>query len=399
MECRTCSVRVSNRTAFSRLWRAAIVSACLAWSWPLLAGWQEGFLPRGYRPIEVTPFLSGLQNPTFLTRAGDGSNRLFITEQAGRVRVRQPGGSTTSLFLDVRPRVFSGGERGLLGLAFHPLYSANGRFFIYYTRPIDGAIVVAEYGVSADPDVANPAETVLLTIPHPTFGNHNGGMLAFGPGGYLYVGVGDGGAANDPPNNAQNIETLLGKILRINVDQADAATGTPYSSPPSNPFVGKPGRDEILALGFRNPWRFSFDRSSGRAWVADVGQNAREEVNTPLVEGGNYGWRVFEGSACTGHDPALCRTGNYLPPTLEYSHGSGRCSVTGGYVYRGTRLTLTFGTYVYGDFCSGDVFTWDGIQSRVAVRTNLDISSFGEDEDGEIYVVDLGGTISRITRR
>jgi glucose/arabinose dehydrogenase len=324
---------------------------------------------------------------------------LFIAEQAGRVRVWQPGSSTTSQFLDVRSRVSSGGERGLLGLAFHPLYSANGRFFLYYTRPIDGAIVVAEYGVSADPNVANPTERVLLTIPHPTFSNHNGGMLAFGPGGYLHIGVGDGGSGNDPPNNAQNVETLLGKILRINVDQDDAAAGTPYSSPPSNPFVGKPGRDEILAFGLRNPWRFSFDRASGRAWVGDVGQGAREEINTPLVEGGNYGWRVFEGSECTGNDPALCRTGNYVAPTFEYSHGNGRCSVTGGYAYRGIRFTFIWATYVYGDFCSGEVFSWDGIQQRVVVDTNLNISSFGEDEDGEIYVVDLRGTIGRLARR
>jgi glucose/arabinose dehydrogenase len=343
--------------------------------------------------------LSGLANPTFLTHAGDGSERLFITEQAGVVRVRQPGRSTTSVFLDLRARVLAGGERGLLGLAFHPLYSSNGRLFIYYTRAGDGAIVVAEYHVSADPNVADPAEKVLLTIPHPNFGNHNGGMLAFGPGGYLYIGVGDGGSANDPPNNAQNIDSLLGKILRVNVDQADVAAGTPYSCPPSNPFVGKPGRDEILAFGLRNPWRFSFDRRTGQQWVADVGQGAREEVNAPILDGGNYGWRIYEGSVCTNNDASLCRPGSYIAPLFDYAHRDGRCSITGGYVYRGARGTFAGTTYVYGDFCSGEIFTWNGAEQRRILDTNLDIASFGEDEDGELYVVDLGGTVGLLARR
>jgi len=388
-----------GRRGGTGVWRTAIVSACLALSWPMAALQEGGSFARRFRPLHVVPLLSGLTNPTFLTHAGDGSQRLFITEQAGVVRIRQPGGSSTSVFLDLRPRVFAGGERGLLGLAFHPLYSSNGRFFVYYTRGGDGAIVVAEYHVSADPNVADSPERVLLTIPHPNFRNHNGGMLAFGPGGYLFIGVGDGGSGNDPPNNAQNINSLLGKILRINVDQADDAAGTPYSCPASNPFVGKPGRDEILALGLRNPWRFSFDRGTGQQWVADVGQGAREEVNTPIVDGGNYGWRIYEGFACTNNDASLCRPGSYLSPLFDYGHGNGRCSITGGYVYRGTRLTFMWGTYVYGDFCSGEIFTWDGTAQRQIADTNLDIASFGEDEDGEIYVVDLSGTISLFVRR
>jgi len=228
--------------------------------------------------IKLVPIVTGLSSPVFVTHAGDSSHRLFIVEQQGTIRVFHPGASTAPVFLDVREKVLAGGERGLLGLAFHPLYFVNGRVFVYYTRRPDGAIVVAEYQVTADPDVASPTEKVLLTIPHPVNGNHNGGMLSFGPGGYLYIGVGDGGSSNDPPNNAQNIEVLLGKILRLNVDQADTAAGTPYSTPPSNPFVGKAGRDEIFAYGLRNPWRFSFDRRTSQQWLGDVGQDRFEEI-------------------------------------------------------------------------------------------------------------------------
>ena len=225
--------------------------------------------------------LTVLSGPVFVGNAGDGTNRLFILEQGGAIRVLQLGSSTPTAFLDIHTKVIAGGEQGLLGLAFHPQYASNGRFFVYYTRAGDGTIVIAEYKVSANPNVADPAETVLLTIPHPTNTNHNGGMLAFGPDGYLYIGVGDGGGANDVPNNAQNINLLLGKILRI-----DVSVPLTYSSPPTNPFYGAtPGRDEIFAYGMRNPWRFSFDRVTGAQWVADVGQGAREEVDTPIVSG------------------------------------------------------------------------------------------------------------------
>jgi hypothetical protein len=348
-----------------------------------------------FAAIRLTPIVN-VASPTFVTHAGDGSNRLFILEQAGTIRVLRPGESTTTVFLDIRAKVLAGGERGLLGLAFHPLYARNGRLFVYYTRVGDGALLIAEYQVSTNPDVADPAERVLLTIPHPTNANHNGGMLAFGPGGYLFIGVGDGGSANDPPNNAQNIEVLLGKILRIDVDRSDSGAGTPYSSPSSNPFVGKAGRDEIFALGLRNPWRFSFDRITSQQWVADVGQGAREEVDTPILAGGNFGWRVYEGNACTNNDPSLCRPGSYTAPLFDYSHDGGRCSITGGYVYRGSRGTLPVGTYVYGDYCSGEIFTWDGQRQTTLLRTSSSISSFGEDEQGELYVVSLEGAVSRI---
>jgi hypothetical protein len=351
--------------------------------------------------IQLSPVISsGLASPTFVGNAGDGSHRLFILEQPGIVRVLQPGTSTATVFLDVRAKIVSGGEQGLLGLAFHPQYSINGRFFLYYTRAGDGTLVIAEYKVSAsDPMIADPAERVLLTIPHPTNTNHNGGMLAFGPDGYLYIGVGDGGSANDPPNNSQNIEVLLGKILRIDVDPpADAAV--PYVSPPSNPFYGAiPGRDEIFALGMRNPWRFSFDRGTGQQWVGDVGQSAREEVDTPIRNGGNYGWRVYEGFLCTNNDPALCNPADYVFPIFDYTHSVGRCSITGGYVYRGSTGTLPPGTYVYADYCTGEIFAWDGSASALLLDTAQNISSFGEDEDGELYVVNLAGSVSKIVSR
>jgi hypothetical protein len=349
-----------------------------------------------FAQLQLVPVATGLVNPVFVTGAGDGTRRLFIVEQAGTIRVRPLDGSAISLFLDIRPRVRSGGEQGLLGLAFHPSYASNRRFFVYYTRAGDGAIVIAEYGAAAgNPNVADATEQVLLTIPHPSFSNHNGGMLAFGPDGYLYIGVGDGGSGNDPPNNAQNKNALLGKLLRIDVDRRSGSL--PYAIPLSNPFVGSiDGRDEIFAYGLRNPWRFAFDRLTNQLWVADVGQGDREEVNTPIQRGGNYGWRVFEGSACTNIDRALCSSSNYLFPVLEYGHTGGRCSITGGYVYRGSLNSVPAGLYVYGDFCSGEIFTWNGAEQRLELDTSLNISSFGEDDAGELYVVSLNGEVNRI---
>ncbi len=347
--------------------------------------------------IQLDPVVTtGLSSPLFVGHAGDGSNRLFIEEQGGIIRVLQPGSSTPTVFLDIHTKVVAGGERGLLGLAFHPQYAANGRFFVYYTRSGDGTLVIAEYKVSANPNVADPTEAVLLTIPHPTNTNHNGGMLAFGPDGYLYIGVGDGGSGNDPPSNAQNINVLLGKILRIDVNPPEGS-GVLFILPPTNPFYGStPGADEIFAFGMRNPWRFSFDRGTGQQWVADVGQGTREEVDTPIVNGGNYGWRVYEGSVCTNNDPGLCNAANYIFPIFDYTHSGGRCSITGGYVYRGSQGALPAGTYVYGDYCSGEIFAWDGSTQSILLDTTMNISSFGEDEAGELYVVNLGGTVSKI---
>jgi len=347
--------------------------------------------------IRLTPIVSsGIANATFVGNAGDGSNRLFIEQQSGLISVLQPNSSTSTTFLDIRTKVAFGGEQGLLGLAFHPLYAMNRRFFVYYTRAGDGTIVIAEYKVSAtNRDLADPTEKVVLTIPHPTNTNHNGGMLAFGPDGYLYIGVGDGGSGNDPPNNAQNVDVLLGKILRIDINPTD--TSLAYVSPSTNPFFGAtPGRDEIFALGVRNPWRFSFDKLTGQQWLGDVGQNTREEVDTPILNGGNYGWRVYEGFFCTNNDPTLCTATNYTSPIFDYDHSLGRCSITGGYVYRGSGGALPSGTYIYGDYCTGEIFAWNGSTQSLLLDTAMNISSFGEDEQGELYVVNLGGTVSKI---
>lgn len=350
----------------------------------------------GYtQDVILEPLASGLSSPVYMTTARDGTDRKFIVEQQGRILVLQPDSSTPAPFLDIVDKVLSGGERGLLGLAFHPQFPQNRFFFVNYTRQPDGATVVARYSVLAsDPNRADPAsEVVFLTIDQP-FANHNGGMIEFGPDNFLYIGMGDGGSGNDPQNRAQNPDDLLGKILRIDVDNPSG--GVPYSSPQSNPFFGAaPGRDEIFALGLRNPYRFSFDRSTGELYGGDVGQNAREEIDI-ITLGGNYGWRVFEGTLCTNLGPESCATLAAIPPIAEYGHEGGRCSVTGGYVYRGTRSTLPAGAYIFGDFCSGEIFMFQNGVQTVLADTELSISSFAEDESGEIYVISHGGTISRI---
>ena len=348
--------------------------------------------------VQLQTVLTGLSGTVYVTHAHDGTNRLFVIEQVGRIRVAQPGASTTTVFLDIATRVLSGGERGLLGLAFHPQYSVNGRFFVYYTRQTDGALNTAEFRVTANPNVADPnSEVVLLTIPHSANSNHNGGMLEFGPDGYLYSGPGDGGAGNDPPNNGQNINVLLGKILRIDVDHPSPPNL--YSSPPTNPFFGAtPGADEIYAYGMRNPFRFSFDRATGQLYVGDVGQSAREEIDVVTL-GGNYGWRVMEGMICNpAFNGGVCTPppGSILP-IFDYSHSAGRCSITGGYVYRGPRATLPSGAYVYADYCTGEIWQLLGLVNTPLIDTSLNITSFGEDEAGEIYVVGQNGTINRLT--
>lgn len=350
--------------------------------------------------IELVPVVSGLASSVYVTHSRDRSGRLFIVEQEGIIKILQPGSSLPTVFLNITSRVLSGGERGLLGLAFHPRYGSNGRFFVNYTRQTDGATVIAEYRVSpTDRNVASASEIVHLNIAQP-FANHNGGMLEFGPDGFLYIATGDGGSGNDPGNRAQNINDLLGKMLRIDVDTPNGSI--PYSSPSGNPFFGSMGADEIWAIGLRNPWRFSFDRLLGDLYIGDVGQGAREEVNhqpRSSAGGENYGWRVYEGSQCTNLDPPLCATNlrsNYTFPVTEYAHSAGRCSITGGYLYRGSRSSLPLGAYVYGDYCTGEIFLLQGSSSSLLLDTALNISSFGEDEIGEIYVVGLNGTVFRI---
>jgi glucose/arabinose dehydrogenase len=341
--------------------------------------------------IGLAPVVTaGLAAPLFVTHAGDGSGRLFVVEQPGRVRIVSGGALAATPFLDIADRVLTGGERGLLGLAFHPRYGSNGRLFVSYTRRDDGASVVSELAVSGDPNVASPSsERVLLVVPQP-FANHNGGMMAFGPGGFLFVAMGDGGSGGDPGNRAQNRQELLGKILRIDVDRGVE----PYAIPADNPFAAGGGRPEIFALGFRNPWRFSFDRGTGRLYAGDVGQARFEEVDI-VVRGGNYGWRILEGRRC--FEPATnCNRIGLKAPLLTYAHTGGRCSVTGGYVYRGRAVRTLASTYLYGDFCTGEIFGRRDGRSSVLLDTTLRIASFGEDEAGEVYVVDIAGSVHRI---
>ena len=344
--------------------------------------------------LSILPFSHSLNSPVFLTHAGDQSGRLFIVEQPGTIRILERGSLLGVSFLDIKARVAFRGEQGLLGLAFHPEYQRNGRFFVNYTRKADGATVIAEYRRSDQVNRAEREERVLVLIPQP-YSNHNGGMIAFGPDGYLYIGMGDGGSGGDPQNRAQNKDELLGKLLRIDVNGR-----LPYGIPEDNPFVKGEERPEVFAKGLRNPWRFSFDRETGDLWLADVGQNKWEEVNV-VRKGGNYGWRVMEGFHCFNlQEP--CSKERFIPPVLEYDHQGGRCSITGGYVYRGKAIPALVGAYLYGDYCSGEVFAVRTAQGeRVGgepwvLKTNVSISSFGEDDKGEIYMLDHKGSVHQL---
>lgn len=331
---------------------------------------------------------SELQSPVYLTHAGDQSGRLFVVEQEGRIRIVEDWQLLRRPFLDITSRVHYGGERGLLGLAFHPEYRNNGRYVVNYTRRRDGATVVAEYQVSKTPTRSQTKEKVLLVVSQP-YGNHNGGMVAFGLDGLLYIALGDGGAGGDPGNFGQNREELLGKILRIDLDQ-----GFPYAIPKDNPFVSGGGRPEIFAYGFRNPWRFSFDRKTGKLWAGDVGQNSWEEIDV-VERGKNYGWRIMEGRHCFSPETDCAQSGLALP-VAEYRNGGSRCSITGGYVYRGRQLPSLVGTYVFGDYCSGEILGLVNGTLETLLSTNLRIASFGEEEAGELYVLGHSGSLHRI---
>ena len=358
-------------------------------------------------PVSGTPALtttlvaSGLESPVDLqTPAGD-RNRVFILEQAGRIRILKQGSLLAAPFLDIVARVGSGGERGLLGLAFHPRYAENGRFFVNYTdRP--GDTHIAEFRATPPSDVADPATEKLLLFVRQPFANHNGGGLAFGNDGMLYIGLGDGGSAGDPQGNGQSLGTHLGKLLRIDVDG-----GSPYRVPADNPFVTVAGAlPEIWAFGLRNPWRFAFDGATGDLLIADVGQNQVEEIDFGSASrkgGENYGWNVMEGSHCF-RPSSGCSTAGLTPPIAEYPHAQG-CSITGGVVYRGCRLPGYQGTYFYSDFCTAFVRSFRMENGRAvdprdwtaALGRGLSSpSSFGVDAEGEVYIVDHHGEVYKV---
>lgn len=363
---------------------------------------SEGSRPQSFEPrnvnLDLETVAEGFDAPLGVTHADDGSGRLFVVEQTGAIRILDDGRVLDEPFLDVGESIVAGGEQGLLGLAFHPGFRRNGRFFINFTD-VNGNTVVAEVQTSNDPDVADAGSvTPLLQIDQP-FANHNGGQLAFGPDGYLYIATGDGGSAGDPQGNGQNTEALLGKLLRLDVDSGD-----PYGIPGDNPFASGGGAPEVWAYGLRNPWRFSFDSETNGLWIADVGQGDFEEINKSRPDRGglNYGWNVMEGTDCFGGGD--CDRSDTVLPISGYTHDAG-CSVTGGYVYRGSEFPVLTGGYVFGDYCSGTIW---GIDARAGsftepvelMQSGLSISSFGLDEGEELYLTDLeGGRVLQVVAR
>ncbi|GAB3919775.1 PQQ-dependent sugar dehydrogenase [Larkinella terrae] len=343
------------------------------------------------------------RRPVEFARADDGSNRVFVVEQEGRILVfeNKPTAQRATVFLDVRNKVSSEGEMGLLGLAFHPDFAKNGYFYIYYTRrnPLESVIARYKASTNGEPTVVPSSGTVVLRFDQP-YDNHNGGKIAFGPDGYLYIATGDGGAWGDQHGYAQNRSSWLGKFLRIDVNKSEKGQ---YGIPSDNPFVGnREGfRDEIYAYGLRNPWRFSFDTKTGQLWVGDVGQNQFEEIDI-ITKGGNYGWRLKEADVC--YNPKKdCDPGTLTDPIHQYPRDEG-VSITGGVVYRGTRHPDLVGKYLYADYVSGNVWALTHENGRKTANQLLvssagAISAFGEDESGEVYLLDHQGTIKRLADR
>ncbi len=350
--------------------------------------------------INLELIVDGLNSPVYLTHAND--DRLFVAEQYGAIRIIETGVLLETPFLEITDRVGDNkNEQGLLGVAFHPDYAQNGRFFVNYTNN-QGNTVIARFNVSDDPNRADPdSERILLTIEQP-YNNHNGGQVAFGPDGYLYIGMGDGGDQNDPDGNGQNAKTLLGTLLRIDVNVADDAQPA-YAIPADNPYVNdQNGRNEIWATGLRNPWRFSFDRQTGDLFISDVGQDKWEEISLQPAKstgGENYGWNILEGNACFAEEN--CDSSATILPIFDYDHSFG-CSITGGYIYRGTQYPELTGNYFTADFCTG--FLWalfaqeDGTwASELIAETELNPTSFGEDANGELYILSRSGEIYQMT--
>jgi glucose/arabinose dehydrogenase len=358
--------------------------------------------PPGPLVLAVNPVVSSLNAPVDLQSPHDGSGRLFVVEQQGMIRIVSNASLMPTPFLDIHNQVDFGGEKGLLGLAFHLNYSQNRRFFLNYDRVLSGQMqtVIAEFQTSpSNPNQADPAsERILFTVNQP-FPNHKGGQLTFGPDGFLYIGLGDGGSAGDPLGNGQSLQTLLGKMLRIDVDHT--SLGLPYAIPSDNPFLNGTDRGEIWAYGLRNPWRFSFDVPSGRLFAGDVGQDRFEEIDI-LQKGGNFGWNIMEGLHC--FQPASgCNMTGLILPIAEYDHSQGD-AVIGGYVYRGTVIPQLVGTYLFSDFQTGTIWglrenppgTWTRTQ---LLSTGKNISSFGRDDAGELYVLDYSGTLLRLVSK
>jgi glucose/arabinose dehydrogenase len=396
--------RWPRRTAARSL--AILGLALLLGAHPVLA--QDGTGGQGWDPgsfdIAFVPFAEGFERPVFLADPNDGTGRLFVVEQGGLIKIVQDGTVLAQPFLVLTDRVeTSGSEQGLLSMAFDPDYAENGRFFVGYTG-LDSTNVIARFETSAgDPNLADPdSERVLISVPDP-YRNHNGGLVMFGPDGYLYAGLGDGGSGGDPEGNGQDLSALLGKILRLDVRGEFAADEPAYRVPEDNPFVDRDGAaPEVWAYGLRNPWRFSFDRETGDLFIGDVGQNAWEEISVQPADsagGENYGWNLLEGTHCypEGED---CDPAGTVLPVAEYGHDLG-ISVTGGYVYRGTSISDLVGVYVFADYGSGNVWglardeggTW---QLAEPVATDLTVSSFSEDASGELYVTSFDGTVYRV---
>jgi len=366
--------------------------------------------PVGGAVVEFTLVTDGVTEPVQVTHAPNDP-RLFIVEQGGTIRIYKNGALLPTPFLNIASLTSDGSEQGLLSMAFDPNYASSGLFYVYYTDDIatPGDITLARYSVSANPDVADAASAeIVLVIPHPTNANHNGGQLMFGPDGYLYMGTGDGGGGGDVPNNAQNLNVLLGKMLRLDVSGTGAVpcgqtAPAPYANPPTNPYVGRPGCDEIWSYGLRNPWRFSFDRDTDDMLIGDVGQNLWEEIDfQPADSNGseNWGWRLMEGFHCYNPD-TNCNDGSLVLPILEYGHNLG-CSVTGGFRYRGAEIPSFYGVYLYGDYCTGRI--WQAVQdaggdwtSTQLLDSGFNISGWGEDADGELYLCHHGGEIYKVT--
>jgi glucose/arabinose dehydrogenase len=349
--------------------------------------------------LALTPVVSGLSSPVDLQFPNDSTGRMFIVQQAGTIRIATNGSLVATPFLDITSKVNSGGEMGLLGLAFHPQFTQNHLFYVHYDRSVAGQVqsVIAEYHVSAsDVNLADlNSERILLTVDQP-FTNHKGGQIVFGPDGFLYIGFGDGGSGGDPMGNGQNLQTLLGKMLRIDVDHQSG--GKQYAIPPTNPFASGGGLPEIWAYGLRNPWRFSFERGGSRLFSGDVGQDKYEEIDI-LESGKNYGWNTMEGMHCFSPASGCDMTGLTLP-IAEYDHTEGE-AVMGGFVYKGAAIPSLTGTYLLGDYISGTM--WELVESPPGTwtRTKLlstgrNISSFGQDVAGEIYVVDYSGSVLKL---